>query len=104
MGLILPRSHTIHQRGPQFACTICEKVFYEDERHQYEHHVLSHGQEDLAPHSPAMQAPGIFGTAGGDEAWTAWIERHRAVDPEGREWHRWGKTDSGKSGGGLGDG
>jgi hypothetical protein len=104
MGLILPRSHTIHNRGPQFACTICEKVFTQDERSAYERHVISHAREDLAPHSPALQAPGIFGTEGGDEDWTRWVERHRAIDPEGRNWATWGRTEGGKAGGGLGDG
>lgn len=104
MGLWVPPSHAIHGTGPQYACTICEKVFTADERSQYERHVISHSQEELTPHSPALQAPGVFGTAGGDEDWTAWVEKHREQDPRGERWHIWGRTEGGKSGGGLGDG
>lgn len=102
MGLILPASHKIHGRGPQYACTLCEATFTVDEKPQYERHVVGHSQEELAKHSPALQAPGIFGTAGGDEEWGKWVDEHRVSDPHG--WERWAKTDDGKSGGGLGDG
>ena len=104
MGLILPRSHTIHGRGPKFACTLCEAVFTEDERGKYERHVTGHALEEVQARSLAHQAPGIFSDEGGDEEWGAWVAKHREIDPEGREWHRWGKTGDGKNSSGIGDG
>lgn len=101
MSLIIPRRMN---EVPAYACTICPAEFYSDEKHQYERHVLSHPVEDLVPHSPALQSPVLFGNAGGDIEWKAWIDKHKAIDPKGLDWHRWGKTSAGKSGGGLGDG
>jgi hypothetical protein len=52
MGLIILGT----DKPPRFACTLCEKTFTEDERHQFERHVLSHPPEDIRPHSPRMRA------------------------------------------------
>lgn len=103
MGLIIPHSHVIHQKPPKYACTLCPKVFTEDERFQFEHHVIrEHPVEDLHKHSPRMQAPGIFDPDAGDAEWAKWIREHQASDPDG--WRRWMLTGDGKSGGGIGDG
>lgn len=102
MGLIIPASHTIHEKAPKFACTLCEAVFTEDERRQYQRHVMSHPMEDVVAHSPRHQAPGLFGPEAGDAEWAKWIRDHNASDPDG--WERWMKTDAGKHSSGLGDG
>jgi hypothetical protein len=103
MGLILPPSHQIHNEPPAYACTLCEKVFAKGQRREFEHHVIQgHPVEDLHPHSPRMQAPGIFDPDAGDAEWAKWIRDHQASDPNG--WRRWMLTDAGKSGGGTGDG
>lgn len=99
MGIIVPRHLT---ETPVYFCTICDSRFYEDERHQYERHVLSHPVEDLVPHSLAMQNPVLFGDAGGDQDWAAWVKRHAETDPNG--WAKWGLTGDGKHSSGLGDG
>lgn len=101
MGIIIPRRMN---EVTAYMCTICPAEFYEDERHQYERHVLGHPTADLVEHSPALKNPVLFGNAGGDEEWKAWVDKHRAIDPKGKDWARWGKTGAGKSGGGLGDG
>lgn len=104
MGLIIPHSHKIHDKPPKYACTLCEAVFTGDERGQYERHVLSHSLEEIQAQCPEFQAPGIFGRTAGDQEWRAWVDRHRASDPKGLDWARWGRTDAGKSTSGLGDG
>lgn len=102
MGLIIPHSHVIHEKPPKYACTLCEAVFSEDERFQYERHCLAHPMEDVLEHSPRHWAPGIFHPDAGDAEWSAWIRDHQASNPEG--WRDWMKTSDGKSGGGVGDG
>jgi hypothetical protein len=99
LSIIIPRRMN---EVTAFQCTLCPAEFYEDERHQYERHVLNHPTEDLVPHSPRLQAPALFGDAGGDRDWNEWVNRHRESDPHG--WERWGRTDDGKSSSGLGDG
>jgi hypothetical protein len=92
-GLILPPSHVIHGKPPKFACTLCEAVFTEDERHQFEHHVLrGHDHAELREHSLQAQAPGIFDPhhESGDVAWQEWIDKNSAERPE--DWRRWMKT------------
>jgi hypothetical protein len=104
MGLIIPHSHAIHQKPPKYACTLCPMVFTEDERRQFEHHVIrGHSIEDLREHSPQAQAPAIFDPhwEGGDTEWGAWIERNARA---GNDPMRYMRTDDGKSGGGVGDG
>lgn len=98
MGLIIPRPDV----PIKFACALCDAVFTEDERHQYERHVLGHPIEDVQALSPRHQAPVLFGNAGGDEDWSRWVAEHRISDPHG--WARWGKTGDGKSSSGVGDG
>lgn len=97
MGLIIPPSHKIHGQPAKFACTICPMVFYEGERHQFERHVLRHTPEEIRPHSPRMQAPGIFDPyhESGDVEWQKYIDRKNAEDPDG--WMDWMKTGEGKS-------
>lgn len=104
MGLIIPHSHKIHQKPPQYACTLCEAVFTEDERHQYERHVLSHPLEEVQAQTLSHQAPGIFGDKGSDLEWAKWVEDHRRTDPQGLQAHKWLKTDAGKHSSGIGDG
>lgn len=91
-GLYLPPSHAIHNKPPKYACTICEAVFTEDERRQFERHVLGHPPEEIKPHSPFMQAPGLFDNyhESGDVAWQRWIDKNNAERPD--EWQRWMKT------------
>jgi hypothetical protein len=103
MGLIVPKHLN---ETPRFACTLCPATFYADERHAFEHHCLSHTAEELAAHSPRHQAPGLFDPEyeGGDVDWSRWVARHRLADPQGREWHKWGRTGDGKHSSGLGDG
>lgn len=102
----LPPSHAIHNTEPAAWCTLCGKPFYPNDmgpRGAYERHVVSgHSEEEILVHSPQHQAPGLFGTAGGDEDWTKWVEDHRKSDPHG--WARWGRTDDGKHSSGIGDG
>jgi hypothetical protein len=90
MGLIIPNRMN---ETPAFACTICPAEFYATERQQFERHVLSHPPEEIQPHSPAMQAPGIFDPyhESGDVAWQKWIDRKNAEDPHG--WAKWMRTD-----------
>lgn len=104
MGLIIPRSHAIHGTPPAFACTLCPAVFTVDERALYERHVLSHPLEEIQAECPEFQAPGLFGRTAGDQDWRAWVERHRAADPHGLDWDKWGLTGDGKNSSGLGDG
>jgi uncharacterized C2H2 Zn-finger protein len=43
---------TTDEKGPKYACTLCDKVFYEDEKHAYERHVVAgHSHEELREHS-----------------------------------------------------
>jgi hypothetical protein len=62
VSIIIPRRMN---EDTAFQCTLCPAEFYEDERHQYERHVLNHPTEDLVPHSPRLQAPALFGDAAG---------------------------------------
>lgn len=96
MGLIIPASHRIHDEAPKFACTICEKVFTRDERHQFERHVLSHTPDELKPHSPRLQAPGIFDPyhESGDVEWQRWIDENAAA---GNDPMKYMRTSDGKS-------
>lgn len=91
MGLIIPRPYA----PPKFACTLCDATFTADERHQFERHVLGHPPEDLEPHSPRMQAPGIFDPyhESGDVEWQRWIDRNHA---EKRDPMKYMRTDDGK--------
>ena len=101
----LPPSHAIHNKPPKFACTLCEAVFTEDERFQFERHVMrAHDESDLRPHSPRMQAPALFDPKhdSGDVEWGEWIRRNNESRPE--QWRRWMKTSAGKHSSGLGDG
>lgn len=89
MGLIIP----VSARRKKFFCTICPKEFYEDERTAFERHILNdHPPEDIKPHSPQMQAPGIFDPhhESGDVEWQRWIDRMNAERPE--DWMKWMKT------------
>jgi hypothetical protein len=89
----LPPSHAIHQKGPKYACTLCDAVFFEDERHQYERHCVSgHSVEELREHSLQAQAPGLFDPhhESGDVEWQKWIDKNQAERPE--DWRRWMKT------------
>jgi hypothetical protein len=90
-GLILPPSHVIHNKPPKYACTLCDAVFTEDERFQFEHHVLrGHDHAELREHSYAVQAPGLFSPDAGDAEWGRWIAKNNAERPE--DWRRWMKT------------
>jgi hypothetical protein len=88
MGLIILGT----DKPPRFACTLCEKTFTEDERHQFERHVLSHPPEDIRPHSPRMRAPGLYDPhhESGDVEWQRWIDENNEVRPA--EWRKWMKT------------
>ena len=101
----LPPSHTIHNRKPIFACTLCDAAWYEPEdRHEYERHVVSgHSHEDVREHSLQAQAPGIFDPhwEGGDVEWQEWIDRNAAA---GNDPMRYMRTDDGKHSSGTGDG
>lgn len=91
--LILPPSHVIHGKPPKFACTLCEAVFTEDERHQFERHVLAHPAEDVLAHSPAHTMPAFFDNYHpdfNDVDWQRWIDDNHAKRPE--QWRRWMKT------------
>lgn len=101
MSIFVPR-HLDEQ--PVYFCTLCDSSFYVDEKHAYERHVLSHPLEEVQAHTLTHQAPGIFGDKGGDEEWGAWVDKHRAIDPEGRDAHKWMRTDAGKHSSGIGDG
>jgi hypothetical protein len=89
MGLIIVNAS---QEQPRFACTLCDAVFTQDERHQFERHVLQHPVEDMLPHSPKHQAPGIFDPyhESGDVAWQKWIDKNNETRPD--EWAKWMKT------------
>lgn len=103
MSLWLPPSHVIHGKPPKFACCLCEAVFTEDERFQFERHVLGHPIEDVQAHSPAHRAPGLFDPywEGGDVEWQRWIDKNAAA---GNDPARYMRTDDGKNSSGLGDG
>lgn len=101
MGLILPHGYVIHDRPPRYLCTLCDAQFTEDERHQYERHVLGHPMEDVVEHSPRHHAPGIFHPDAGDAEWSKWIRDHAAAGADPMKYMR---TDDGKRGGGTGDG
>jgi cytosine/adenosine deaminase-related metal-dependent hydrolase len=92
VSIFIPPSHKIHDEGPRFACTLCPAVFGQDERHQFERHVLAHPVEDMHPHSPKTQAPGLWDPyhESGDVEWQRFIDRKNAEDPDG--WRRWMKT------------
>jgi len=102
--LWLPPSHKIHNTAPKYACTLCDAVFFEDERLQYERHVVSgHSHEELREHSLQAQAPGIFDPKweGGDVEWGEWIARNAAA---GNDPMRYMRTGDGKNSSGTGDG
>jgi hypothetical protein len=88
MGLIIPN----RSQRRKFLCTICPAEFGEDERHQFERHVLSHPPEDIQPHSPRMRAPGLYDPhhESGDVEWQRWIDENNEVRPA--EWRKWMKT------------
>lgn len=93
MALIIPFAHTIHRKPPKYACTLCEAVFTEDERFQYERHCLrGHDHAELREHSLAVQAPGLFDEnwEGADIEWKRWIDRNNETRPD--EWMKWMKT------------
>lgn len=102
-ALWLPPSHVIHNTVPQFACTLCEQVFWTHERTQFERHVMSHSHEELREHSLQAQAPGIFDPhwEGGDVEWQEWIDRNAAAGNDPAVYMR---TDDGKHSSGTGDG
>lgn len=103
MTIWLPPSHAIHNTPPKFGCTICPAVFYEDERHVFERHCLSHSQEEILAKSPRHQAPGLFDPEyeGSDVEWGRWIEKNAAA---GNDPMRYMKTGAGKHSSGMGDG
>jgi hypothetical protein len=96
MGLIIPHSHVIHQKPPKYACTLCPAVFTEDERFQFERHVIrGHSVEDLREVSLQAKAPGLFDPnhESGDVEWGRYIDRKHKEDPHG--WAKWMRTDDG---------
>lgn len=101
MSIFVPR-HVDEQ--PVYFCTLCQARFYVDEKHAYERHVLSHPLEEVQARTLSHQAPGIFGSAGGDQDWRKWVEDHRRTDPLGLHWDKWGRTGDGKNSSGIGDG
>jgi uncharacterized C2H2 Zn-finger protein len=89
---------TTDEKGPKYACTLCDKVFYEDEKHAYERHVVAgHSHEELREHSLTAQAPGLLDPywEGGDVEWQRWIDRMRVERPGEEE--KWMRTDLDKT-------